>query len=72
MRVPLTVVAAVLYVLGWTVGKLWVVLSWLATAVRVGFTEAIGTGAPEPPAEPAKVHDYPAPADGSARRGLAA
>lgn len=40
MRVLLTVVAAVLYALGWVAGKVWVVLAWLGTAVLVGWRDA--------------------------------
>lgn len=43
-RTVLTLIAAVLYGLGWTaakvLGALWLALTWSATAVRVGWQEA--------------------------------
>lgn len=43
-RALLTAVAAVLYVLGWSVamilGSLWLVVTWSAAAVQVGWREA--------------------------------
>lgn len=45
MRILLTALAAVLYVLGWIAGKTWAALAWLATAVLVGFRDGV---APKP------------------------
>lgn len=39
LRAALTAVAAVLFAIGWVVGVLWFVVTWLAAAVRVGFVE---------------------------------
>lgn len=41
MHILLTAVAAVLYVLGWTAGKAWAALAWLATAILVGFRDGV-------------------------------
>lgn len=49
MRILLTALAAVLYVLGWTAGKAWAALAWLATAVLVGFRDG---AAPKPASAP--------------------
>lgn len=38
-RFVLTVLAGVLFVVGWLVGVVWFGLTWLAAAVRVGFRE---------------------------------
>lgn len=47
-RVALTVVAAVLFGAGWVTAKalvpLWMVVSWSATAVRVGWQDASRRG----------------------------
>jgi hypothetical protein len=43
-RTLLTIIAAVLYAVGWlaakTLGGLWLALAWSAVAVKVGWTEA--------------------------------
>ncbi len=43
----LTLIAGVLYGLGWVVGKafglVWLALAWAWTAVKLGFTEARGS-----------------------------
>lgn len=46
MRVLLTVIAAILYALGWATGKLWLPVAWSATAVLIGFREATAPKAP--------------------------
>jgi len=64
VRVLLTVVAAVLYAVGWLAGKVWLVLTWVAAAVRVGFADAsrpkVSPVSPESPAA-VQVPAYPAP-----------
>lgn len=40
VKVLLTVIATIPFVLGWLVGKAWLVLAWLLTAARVGWQEA--------------------------------
>jgi hypothetical protein len=45
-RTVLTVLAAVLFVFGWTAGAVWLVLRWLAAAVAVGFDAAQSAGPP--------------------------
>lgn len=64
LRVLLTVIAAPLYALGWLVGKVWVVLTWIAAAVRVGFADAsrprVSPLSPESP-EKVRVPAYPVP-----------
>lgn len=43
--VVLTVLAAVLFGLGWVVGKVSIPLGWMFAAVRVGWTDARRVGA---------------------------
>lgn len=59
MRVFLTVLAGVLYALGWLAGKVWAALTWSAAAVRLGFTDATRAAAPEPAS--VRVPAWPAP-----------
>lgn len=44
----LTILAGLLYALGWIVAKMftgiWFVLAWVGTAVKVGWTDARGNG----------------------------
>lgn len=47
VKVLLTVIAAIPFVLGWIVGKTWLALAWLLTAARVGWQVARGPGAAE-------------------------
>lgn len=39
-RTALTVIAALFYVIGWLVAKLWLAVAWCGTAVKVGWQEA--------------------------------
>jgi len=39
-RVLLTILAAIPFVIGWLLGKAWLVLAWLWTAAVVGWREA--------------------------------
>jgi small-conductance mechanosensitive channel len=43
-RAVLTVLAAMLFVLGWTAGATWLALRWLVAAVAVGFDAAQTAG----------------------------
>lgn len=61
MRVLLTVVAALLYVLGWAAGKVWLVLAWLGAAVLLGYRDATRPKAPGREPEKVRVPPYPAP-----------
>jgi len=61
VRVLLTVVAAVLYAVGWLAGKVWLVLTWIAAAVRVGFQDASRPKERRAEPEPVQVPAYPAP-----------
>jgi hypothetical protein len=64
VRVLLTVLAAILYALGWLAGKVWAALVWVGTAVQVGFQDATrrtATAAPAPMGEKVRVPAYPAP-----------
>jgi hypothetical protein len=61
VRVLLTVLAAVLYALGWAAGKVWVVLAWLGTAVLVGWRDATRPKAPRRVPEKVQVPAYPVP-----------
>lgn len=50
-RTLLTIIAAILYAVGWlaakTLGGIWLALAWSAVAVKVGWTEArAGTRGP--------------------------
>lgn len=61
LRVLLTAVAGVLYAVGWLAGGLWVVLTWTAAAVRVGFTDATRRREPQRGPEKVQVPAYPVP-----------
>lgn len=39
-KTMLTIVAALFYVIGWIVGKVWLGFVWCLVAVKVGFMEA--------------------------------
>lgn len=53
-RTVLTILAAVLFGVGWlaakTVGAVWLALAWSAVAVKVGWNEAHGSGRARGPA----------------------
>lgn len=42
LRTILTVAAAVLFGVGWVIGKLWLSVCWSAVAVRTGWRESQG------------------------------
>lgn len=43
-RTVLTVLAAIFYAIGWTVGALWLAAAWAGVAVKLGFAEARSSG----------------------------
>ncbi len=40
VRVLLTLIAVIPFIVGWSAGKAWLALAWLCTAVRVGWQQA--------------------------------
>lgn len=62
MRLLATVLAALLYGLGWLAGVVSVALRWVWSAVQVGWDDAHRLAQPAgKPAEPRVVPPYPAP-----------